>query len=520
MKKLAVSALLIAIPFFTLVSSFSSAAPLLVPSENTLSRDEQSDADHRALKPAQAEPGSHRVYLPLLSKNFLSCDHVIETWLSTADGRTNYAAVQAGDTVCIAAGTRGDLKLQNFEGTAENPIVFVNAGGPVIIASDTSHGILFQNSRHFRLTGTGIHDIEYGIRIVSSTNVGVQAAYKSSDFEIDHIEVSGASGAGIMAKTKAVCSDGSTNDYDYDFDGIIRGDLDDVVNRSNFTTRNLRVHDNYIHSVGAEGFYIGSSHYGGKEASCSGNVEMLYPPVLQSVSIFDNRIIDAGWDGIQVGSAIQDCNIHHNDILRDSRANELYQQSGIMNNPGSVCNIYSNHIQDGGGPGIFVQGNGGNIIYNNVIVNAGQNEPLDSRTGNGITVYTGSNTGNNIYVLNNTIVAPRNLGIKFKNAQGDENRVQNNIIIAPGSYDSYGDAAYIQTEERISVEISHNYTSQSSEGMGFAEPDSGNFALIADSPAVDVGINWDLGVGTADKAGTARPQGRSYDAGAYECILY
>ena len=515
MKKAVVVALLLTIPFFYFSSSSSSATPLPVSSENRLPATGHSGIGGNAQSAVLSDSGTYQVFLPIVSNHFFSCDHLIEQGISTADGRTNYSGVKAGDTVCIAAGTRGDLKLANFQGSAQNPITFINYGGQVVIDSDTSHGILFQNSSFFRLTGTGDPKIEYGFKIINSTNVGVQAAYKSSNLEIDHIEVSGVKGAGIMSKDKALCSDGSGNNHDYDGDGIIQGDLDDVVNRDNFTQYNSVFHDNYIHDVGTEGFYIGSSFYEGREASCNSGTETLYAPVLRGVRVYNNKVTGAGWDGLQVGSATENCNIHHNEILRDSQANELYQESGMMIAHGSVCNVYNNYIKDGGGPGIFVQGNGGNIIYNNVIVNAGQNQPLGNNGGDGITVF--GTSGNGISILNNTIVMPRNFGIKFENSR-ELDRIQNNIVVAPDNYDSYEDEAYIQTWGRFTGVISHNHTSQNLEGVRFAEPGAGDFSLNADSPAIDAGINWELGVDTADYVGTARPQGKSYDVGAYEHV--
>src|SRR5687767_9685313 len=58
-----------------------------------------------------------------------ACKYVIGLGISTANARTNYAAVKPGDTVCIAAGSRSSLTLQNFQGAAGNPIIFINSGG-------------------------------------------------------------------------------------------------------------------------------------------------------------------------------------------------------------------------------------------------------------------------------------------------------------------------------------------------------------------------------------------------------
>ena len=100
-------------------------------------------------------------------------------------------------------------------------------------------------------------------------------------------------------------------------------------------------------------------------------------------------------------------NIHHNQIVRDSRKFESSQRSGMMINRGSVCNIFNNAITDGTSRGIHIQGNGGNRVYNNLIIRPGRLEATGDSGGSGIVVSTGSNTDQSIYVWNNTIVDPK-----------------------------------------------------------------------------------------------------------------
>lgn len=462
----------------------------------------------------------YKFFLPLVaaSSSTVACDHTIGLNTVVADTRYSYSAVRPGDIVCIAAGNRADLALRNFQGTPGNPITFVNFGGQVVIDSGITHGILVQNSRFFRLTGTGSRDIDYGIKIVGSRGDGINVGYRSSDFEVDHIEITGTGGGAITAKTRAVCSDGSSNDYDYDADGVKRGDLDDVVNRDNFTQYNSVFHDNYIHNVSTVGFYVGSSFYKeGKQLSCSSGAETVYDPEVKGVRIYNNLLVDMGRDGIQVGSATQDCEIHHNRIFRDSQADVRYQQSGVMNNPGSVCNIYNNFIKDGGGPGIYIQGNGGNIVYNNVIVNAGQNQSVGSYSGNGISIFRGSNPGNDIYVLHNTIVRPRNFGVMLASDVGSNHRIQNNIIVEPGNYQTHSGSAYVQTGGRTNVVVARNFTTQILEAAKFKNPTADDYSIEWNSPAVDLGVEPAFGMVPVDYVGRARPQGDRYDAGAYEC---
>lgn len=520
--------MLIAVLLFYFVAGSTSATPMLVSGAGRQAGTDkpslasQADANSTTSATIQLHAATYRTtyrtFMPLIVKDYLSCDHIIESSVAVADARTDYF-VKPGDTVCLAPGSRGALAIRNFQGAPDNPITLTNFGGQVVIDSDTSHGILFQNSRFFRLTGSGASDIAYGIRIVDSVGTGVRVGYKSSDFEIDHVEVSGVDGAGISAKSKAVCSDGSSNNYDYDADGKELGDLDDVVNRDNFTQYDFAFHDNYIHDVGSEGLYVGSSFYQeGRDLNCDSGPETAYDPIIKGVNVYDNIVTNTGWDGIQVGSATKKCNIHHNVIVGDSRKDRSDQQSGVMNNPGSVCNIYNNFVKDGGGPGIYVQGNGGNVIYNNVIVNAGRDEPVGNNGGDGIAVMRGSNPGNSIYVLNNTIITPKNFGIKFPSDQGSDSRIQNNIIVAPGNYDSYGEEAYIQTWGLESTTISNNLTGQTLAGMRFVNPALHNYSIGAGSPAVDSGIDCGLDMAVRDYVGVPRPQGTGYDIGAYEFV--
>jgi len=510
--------------FAVLVAAFLlcslNPAPLLANSTASAPSDggnfpDQADDGDFAL---QADPDRYRMFFPIMfasSSQAPRCDHMIDPGISVANTRTCFSDVRPGDTVCIAAGHRGDLSLRSFKGTPDKPIVFVNYGGQVIIDSKRHHGIHVIDSQFFRLTGTGTVGTDYGIKIVGSTGVGVRIGFKSSDFEIDHVEVTGMGGAGISAKTESVCSDGSTNNYDYDGDGIIEGDLDDVVNRDNFTQVNSVFHHNYIHRVGSEGFYVGNC-YLGRDVSCGHGTETIYDPLLQGVSIYDNIVTDTGWDAIQVASAIEDCEIHHNRILRDSQGAVEHQQGGVMNAQGSVCDIYNNLIRDGGGAGIYVHGHGGNRVYNNVIVNAGQNAALGNNGGDGIAIGTGSNPGNGVYVLHNTIVSPANFGVGFFNRKGHDNTIQNNIVVDPGNYAIYGKSAYVQTWGRTNVLATNNLTTRTVADVKFKDPTSGDFSIQPDSPAVDYGIDPSVEVVATDFFGISRPQGLGYDVGAYE----
>ncbi|MBE7552562.1 MAG: right-handed parallel beta-helix repeat-containing protein [Anaerolineales bacterium] len=478
----------------------------------------QPEVNAITISPLQDSAFSGFIFLPIIFKA-KPCHHVIERNVGIADARTNYANVKPGETVCIRAGTRNRLMLKNFKGTHDQPITFINFGGQVIFNQASDFGIYVRNSRFIHITGTGDSNITYGFKIEGNFSAGMMITDKSSNYEVDHIEIAniknGDYGSGILAHTRATCPDGSANNYDYDGDGSINNDLNDVVSRTNFTQLNSIFHHNYIHNTYSSGFYLGSSWYvQGDPVSCANGVISAPAVLLKGVEIYNNIVEDTGMDGVQVGSAVENCDIHHNEVYRDSRIAHQGDETGIIINKGSVCNVYNNLIKDGGGVGIYVQGNGGNKIYNNVIINAGQNN--SPNIGYGIKITTGSNTGNSIYVLNNTIIRPKEIGISYQNQVGSNNLIQNNIIVQPGG----GDKAYIALNQQIKIiKVSHNLTIYDMAVAKFVNPDSDNYSLRSDSPAIDAGLNLSAYGITTDYKGNARPQGANFDLGAYEFVL-
>ena len=410
------------------------------------------------------------------------CHFTLGPGVSTVYGQENYGALKAGSVVCIPAGSRGRLVLKNLRGEPGNPITFVNFGGEVEISSSGFAGIRIANSEHIRITGAGVSgrcgaafaasEQQCGFRITAPAGRGIAGASATRYIEIDHVEIYATAYSAITINTT------------YEKDG---------VRRANFTQYNTFLHHNYAHNIGKEGFYIGSSHYtaGGDD------------PVLRGVDIHHNLVADTGWDGIQVGSAVEDCAVHHNRIYRDSLANVELQRSGIMINRGSVCDVYANFVKDGfAAYGIYVQGNGGNRIYNNVVVNRTKN------SGRGITVATGSNVGRGICVSHNTLVSIEGQGISFRNVAGAGNFIESNLLA-----DVRGEQVYVGV-----ASATHNSSLTSVEEAKFADPPGDDYSLAVGSPAIDAALPVSQCGVVDDYAGTLRPQGAAPDIGAYEFI--
>ena len=186
-----------------------------------------------------------------------------------------YDQVRPGDTLYIHAGKRDFLLIRNFHGAENLPIVVINHGGEVRIDTDHHFGISIQNCRFFRFTGTGDEALHYGFRISRvSAGAGLGIGGLSSDIEIDHIAIENCKIGGIYAKTDPDCS----------LQGV----------RGRFTQYNTLIHDNYIHSAGNEGLYVGSAKFFGQWVTCNGKDTLLMPSLLEGVRIYNNIIVDAG----------------------------------------------------------------------------------------------------------------------------------------------------------------------------------------------------------------------------------
>ena len=103
-------------------------------------------------------------------------------------------------------------------------------------------------------------------------NSGLVVGGFASDFEIEMIEIARAEFAGLSIKTD---DEGSA------------------------LMRRVRLHDLYVHDVGSEGLYLGSTQKPPQHA-------------FEALEIYDNRFLRTGTEALQVGQLGADCAIHHN----------------------------------------------------------------------------------------------------------------------------------------------------------------------------------------------------------------
>jgi poly(3-hydroxybutyrate) depolymerase len=393
-----------------------------------------------------------------------------------------------GDTVFIQAHTRQKLILQNLTaGTAENPILITNLGGQFIIdTTTTDKGLHFYNCRHFILRGTpSPGNYDYGIKIARVSQagaIGLAFIQGSTDFEVSHLEISNVGFAAIMAKS-------------------------DNLKHGAFTMRNVSFHHLYIHDVGGEGIYVGSSFYHDTAKN---------PHEIHGVAIHHNRIENTGWDGIQLGCATQNAAIYRNRIVGYGGAeitapDHSVQNEGIRVNPGTTARVFDNYIQGGNpgsGSGIFANPHDDSVYYNNVIVSPGE-------SGIVIGADAALNAGTSISLLNNTIVSPAQHGIEFWSTGSSGNTATNNLIVKPGSGSEYIYKRYPSVVLPVTEPLHVATVAEA----GFVNAAAHDYRLAAGSPAIDEGVSVaSFGV-TTDLRGVTRPFSPSTDIGAHEYVV-
>ncbi|MBX2898329.1 MAG: tandem-95 repeat protein [Cyclobacteriaceae bacterium] len=404
------------------------------------------------------------------------------------------SGVQPGDVICIQAGSKGGIQFTDVKGSATNPVIIKNCGGQALIGGPTiNNALLFIGSQYIRITGTGDPAVEYGLKIVgtASGSQGLAAVALSSDFEIDHMEIQNAGYNGMMIKSdpSTTCSNKATE-------------------RPNFTMRNIKVHDNYVHDTGGEGIYLGVSFYNGTTLYCG---SMQYNHEVRGVRIYNNRFENNGREGIQVGSGVDDVAVYDNRVINYGTTNIPAQNGGIQLGLGTAGRLYNNFVKGGTGPAIAIQGIGNDYVYNNIVVNPGEQAiTLNTRPTPLATDIVNQGFLGGVYIINNTFVnvGPKGVVEEFiNNAPG--NRMFNNLIV--GSSNPW-DKTYTYTDwqkgNNVFIPLIAN--------AKFVNPALDDYRLIAGSPAINAGRDVSSFGVTFDFVNTPRPSGGAWDVGAFE----
>ncbi|MEI6753167.1 MAG: T9SS type A sorting domain-containing protein [Paludibacter sp.] len=426
----------------------------------------------------------------------------ISTDILNVDGTK--MGINPGDTVFIESGHRNHLRFYNIHGDSLHYVVFINRGGLVDIGPSTyNFGLQVYDCSFFKLTGTGYDKLKYGIKIgqtpVGSSGLSLDGS--SSNFEIDHLEITKCGFAGICANPKPDC--------------------EDRLNRGNFVQRNTSYHDNYIHGTSGEAFYIGHSYYTGYTITCDSVQKKVYPHEIHGVRIYNNLVDSAGWDGIQVGCATEDCEIFGNKISYYGAQNEKNQNFGIILAAGTTGKCYNNFIINGTGNGINIFGLGNNLIFNNIIINPGYDFSGKYNTSNSIGIFCDDRAtieGRSFNFFNNTIISPKGDGIRFYSTKSKNNKVYNNIILNPGSIDNYTDKSksYVCYDNTVDLTLSNNYFSTNTQSIQNILNVEDVYKYCLHLPIINNGIDVSEFNINTDFNGKARVFNSIIDIGAFE----
>ena len=420
----------------------------------------------------------------------------------TIDGST--LGVMPGDTIEVLAGNYAELSFQGIRGNQDNRVTIINKNGQVHVEnSDRNSAISLQGCQYVRLTGTGDAGVEYGFA-AACTRSGrhtINVVGGSSVIEIDHIEVFGAGFAGFNVKDEPSASG--------------------TYNRGNFLMEGIELHHNYVHDTGGEGFYVGHTFYNGYDI----NGTLYYPHLISGLRVYHNHTLRTGAEGIQVGSTIAGMEVSHNLVEFsgiDPFAN--FQDNGIQIGMSSGW-VIGNTIRDAAGNGIIVLAQGDNVIASNVIERPGSNGMfVDDREASPESIAAGGvGWGPGYCIFNNTIVNPgqdssdpvhNRSGIRlYAKDLTETNHVYNNLAIGiPGGEDY---AVSLLSNEVPMIE-EHTVFSADGNGLGLTDIGNGNYQLQSGSSLINAGRGIQQHGVFEDAAGDGRCSGSAPDVGAFE----
>ena len=388
--------------------------------------------------------------------------------------------IKPGQTICIRAGTYSSLTFANLTGSSNMPITVQNCGGQVILkGSDNSSGITFYSSQYFSLSGVGDSGYTYGIR-VQQTSGGVAAvnvSNLSTDFTLNHIEITGAGYAGIFAKTDPTC--------------------DPATWRQNFVMRNVSIHDNYIHDIDGKGILIGFNA-GKVTKNCNGGSIEIYPHDSKLLKIYNNRIEKVGSEALIYANA-SNAEVYGNVI---EKAGTKSMAAGVQIGVNAGGEFYNNKISGASGYGLSAIGYlGNNKVYNNIIANSGRH---------GVYVVDRDETTTNspFLLANNTISGAGGSGIRLDNVKS-VNTVINNAIVQSAN-------TPMSVLAGVRVNDRSNYKGAATPESHFVNPQANDYHLTANSSLINAGESVDNFRIYTDLGGQPRTFQGTTDIGAYE----
>ena len=347
-------------------------------------------------------------------------------------------------------------------------------------------GIKLYGSQYIRITGTGDATLGYGIEIHDTANAAVDTNQPGMDdtagteyVEFDHIYAHNVGAGFRMAKNNALL------DTDIPWSG-----------------HQYYIHDNWIRTTTAEAMYIGSSDSHG-----------IFP--IYDVEVWNNRIEDAGYDGIQIRQAHSQVLVHDNYIQstggQPCKNGTLDNTAGFNIAKGTDTGDWYNNTVIGARTAFYIKDAANVRVFNNLIIDSGHsNSVLTSvecpanRTQTAPEGAAQIINSSGVEFMFNTVANPNILaryGISIDQSTGV---IHDNILA--GNFENF----FLGT----GITMTHNLTNSEMDYFKFVAPENNDYHLSELSPAIDAAGTSSFPWSDLDR--WIRPQGNYSDVGAYE----
>lgn len=426
-----------------------------------------------------------------------AADHHVAAGTERIDGER--LRVKPGDRILIAAGTWESLTIANVSGAPGRPVTVLNSGGRVVLRTARRGSALTITGCSFlRVSGSGERAVPYGFEAACTRDGchSVNIVGRSSDIEVDHVEVSAAGFAGFNVKDEPR-PDGSTN-------------------RSSFTMWDIRLHHNLVHHTGGEGFYIGHTFANGWDHDGNPATPELLPHRIVGLEVAHNITRDTGCEGIQVGSTPSGLAMHGNTVERPGRTPfAKWQDNGIQIGNSSGL-AWGNIVREVPAAGIIVMTPGEVTLTGNVVQRCGGDGLyVDMRPSSALNLaHGGLLPGAGFIIANNTLIDAggdgRGHGIAVQaDAATGTSQVRNNLIVA-----AHARAWRVAGGTRAENDGNRAFTSV--EAVGFADAAAGDWRLRDGSPARNRGTPVAPYGILGDAVDAGRVGDGAVDLGAYE----
>ena len=434
-----------------------------------------------------------------------------------------YVNATAGDTLLIDATnfsngvyTRPPLTIKNFTGTSDLPIVFKNKNGKIVqitaLNNNSSVGLNIQYCNNIKVSGLE-NGISYMLRVKNFTHVsskGIVFDKCTKNVELAHVEVANTISQAVQFKSSEPYN-GSKVIVDTTY-------CREYVNTQNLGTNSF--HHNYIHNVGSEGFYLGSTSYDVGDglaitidqnfaASLPPNQNVYYangswrflPHLIENVLVYNNIVDSTGWDGIQVASA-KSFKIYNNTIKNWGYSSIYAQMFGIIIGAPSSGDVYNNVINTGNGSGIQCFGIN-NRFFNNLIINPNLNSKEATWWANNAVYFNDKSCTPQVLnrlglTYSQTLFeAIHNTVILHKSDSGraifflrnfptlTTGKCYNNLAVRDPKPDTLNvpsvtiaNPLFIANAQQTDFSIANNFTSTDLQTVGFIDAANGNFDLV------------------------------------------